>query len=135
MFCWCCNGTYNKESSAWHTWLCPQLDLPVPAMVVLTLLTMALYPLIVAALCLLLAFYVSCASSRKGNGIEALCKYSVNNNQQYIMKEWELTRCECWALAILIGLVTIIPLSLLAATVLAIIITILGIIPWWLLCI
>ena len=104
-------------------------------MVILTLLSMALFPVIVAVLCLMLAIYVSCVSSSKGDGIEKLCKYSVTNNYELIMKEWQLTRCECWALAILIGVVSFIPLSILAAAILAAIVTALGIVPWWLLCI
>ena len=135
MFCWCCNGTFSKRNGAWHKWLCPRLNLPHPVMILLTILIMLLYPLIIIVLCLLLAIYASCVSTRQGDGLSILLRFSVINNKEYIMQEWpKLTKCECWALAILLAVFIFIPLSLLLATILASVVIALGIIPFWLLC-
>ena len=134
MFCWCCNGTFSKTGGKWHKWLCPRLNLPIPIMVLLTIATMLLFPLVVVVLSLMLAIYASILSTREGQGLSYLLRFSIINNRRYIMRTQNVSSKWSWFFAILIGVFIVIPTSLLVAALLSVVLIAIGTIPVELLC-
>ena len=134
MFCWCCNGTFSRTNGAWHKWLCPRLNYSIPTMILLTLAAMLLYPIIAVGFSLMLAIYASCLSTREGQGLSYLLRFSIINNKKYIQRELNVSSKEAYLYAILIGIFLVIPLSLMAATILSLLLIVIGTIPAELIC-